>query len=107
MKTYRILIVEDDIFIAQDIRHCLERMNYHVAAISYDAEEAIEAITSHQPDLVLLDIHLGKGKSGIEIAEQLRDVYQIPFVFLTSFATQSILDQAKADTSYGLYCQTL
>lgn len=101
MKPYTILIVEDDIFIAQDIREYLEGMKYQVSGIAYDAEEAIQAITKYAPDLVLLDIHLGEGGTGLEIATMLRDVYQIPFVFLTSHASQSILEQAKRTRPMG------
>ena len=97
----RILIVEDDVFISQDIRECLESKNYVVSGVAYDAEDAVRELVANPPDLVLLDIHLGEGSSGIEIATMLRDVYQIPFVFLTSFANQSTLDQAKLTRPMG------
>lgn len=101
MNTIRILIVEDDIFISQDIQECLESMDYQVSGVAYDGEEALKQLSTNLPDLVLLDIHLGQGADGIEIAEKIRDTYQIPFLFLTSYANKSVLERAKPTRPMG------
>lgn len=101
MNPIRILIVEDDVFIAQDIQEYLEHMQYSVSGVAYDAEEAIRELSDNPPNLVLLDIHLGEGRSGIDVAGMIRDVYQIPFIFLTSHASKSVLEQAKQTRPMG------
>lgn len=101
MDQIRVLIVEDDIFIAQDIREHLEGMDYFVSGVAYDADEALVQLAENSPDIVLLDINLGEGKDGIEIATIIRDQYQLPFVFLTSYASKSVLDRAKPTRPMG------
>ena len=101
MDKINVLVVEDDIFISQDIVEMLEQMDYHVAGIAYDASTALSQLEEKTPDLVLLDIHLGEGQDGINVAEQIRTVYQIPFIFLTSYASKSVLDRAKTTRPYG------
>lgn len=101
MNRIKILVVEDDVFISQDIQEHLENMDYWVSGLAYDAVEAFEQLANNTPHLVLLDINLGEGKDGIEIAEKIRDVYQLPFIFLSSYASKSILDRAKLTRPMG------
>ncbi|MEL6671316.1 MAG: response regulator transcription factor [Bacteroidota bacterium] len=101
MDGIRILVVEDDIFISQDIQECLKAMDYSLAGVAYDAKEALALLPECRPDLVLLDIHLGDEADGIAVATVIRDTYQLPFIFLTSFATQSVLDRAKRTRPMG------
>lgn len=101
MDKIRILIVEDDPLIAQDIREHLEQMDYQVSAIAYDAPSALNQLAGNLPDLALLDINLGDGKDGIEIAEIIRDRYPLPFVFLTSYAGKQVLERAKPTRPMG------
>lgn len=101
MNAIQILVVEDDIFISQDIVEMLTQMDYQVAGVAYDAANAIELLAKSTPDLVLLDINLGQGQDGIDVAEQIRANYQIPFIFLTSYASKSILERAKQTRPSG------
>ncbi|MEM6801090.1 MAG: response regulator transcription factor [Bacteroidota bacterium] len=101
MNRIKVLVVEDDVFIAQDISEQLESLDYWVSHRAYNAEEAYSALEDCLPDLVLLDIHLGEGEDGIQIAEKIRDSYQIPFIFLTSFSSKAVLDRAKHTMPMG------
>lgn len=103
MHRIRILIVEDDLFIAEDIREHLEQMDYQVSAVAYDAAAARQQLAQSPPDLVLLDIHLGNegGDDGISVAENIRDQYQLPFLFLTSYANAATVDRAKRTRPSG------
>lgn len=101
MNRIKILVVEDDVFIAQDISEQLESLDYHLAGLAYNAEDAYSLLAKELPDLVLLDIHLGEGEDGIQIAKKIRDTYQVPFIFLTSFSNKSILDRAKTTHPMG------
>lgn len=101
MNQIKILIVEDDIFICQDIREHLENMDYQVSGVAYNAQGAYGQLVENTPDLVLLDINLGEGQDGIDIAQQIRKKHQIPFIFLTSYASKSVLERAKPTRPAG------
>ncbi len=101
MDTIRILVVEDDIFISQDIVEMLEQMDYTISGVAYDGDAALTQLQENTPDFVLLDINLGEGKDGVDIAEVIRTQYQLPFIFLTSYASKSVLDRAKQTRPAG------
>ena len=96
----KILIVEDEFIVANDLSIMLEKAGYDVCDIADSVEEAREIITTQKPQLVLLDIHLKGELSGIDLAEQLRNE-QIAFVYLSANSNQKILEQAKATQPYG------
>lgn len=96
----KILIVEDEFIVANNLRLILEEVGYAISGIAASVGEAQECIQRHKPDLVLLDIRL-KGKlSGIDIARKLRADH-IPFVYLSANANQAILEEAKTTEPYG------
>ena len=95
MYQLKILVVEDDIFIAQDIKECLESHDYYITDIAYQVEDALACLSQEIPDLVLLDINLGQGPDGVTLAQQLQTQYQIPFVYLTSYADKATLERVK------------
>ncbi len=100
----RILIVEDEPLIAEDIAADLIDAGYEVAGKAYEVDEALELLKVGGIDAVLLDINLGdeSGKDGIDIAKVIHETYKIPFVFLTSHADKSTIERAKP-TSPGGY----
>ena len=71
MSDIRVLIVEDEPLIAEDIAQGLEKNEFLVSAVVYSKEDAIEQLNINLPDLVLLDINLSGEMSGIEIAEKI------------------------------------
>lgn len=98
--TKKILIVEDEFIVANNLQMILEEAGYTITGVAASAREAQEYIEQHKPDLVLLDIRL-KGKlSGIDIARKLRAGH-IPFIYLSAYANQTILEEAKATEPYG------
>jgi DNA-binding NtrC family response regulator len=96
----RILIVEDEFIVANDLQLTLERAGYPVCGIASSVNEAREIINAEKPSLVLLDIHL-KGKlNGIDLAKELRE-NDIAFIYLSANSNQQILEAAKATEPYG------
>ena len=68
----RILIVEDDFQLAVTLKYLVEdNPRYHVIATAEDAETAIAAAEEHDPDLVLLDLHLANATTGFSVAVRL------------------------------------
>ncbi len=90
----RILVVDDDRLVLATVTHGLAQAGYEVI----DADNGDDAILlAHQrkPDLALLDIRM-EGKSGFDVAEYLRDVSHIPFMFLSAFADEQTIAQVHA-----------
>jgi len=96
----KILIVEDEFIVANDLRLMLQKAGYDVCGIAASVEEAQKIIRLHHPALVLLDIHLKGEKTGIDLAMQLREE-NIAFVYLSANSNQKILEAAKATQPYG------
>ncbi len=94
-KSISILIVEDNVLIADDMQMILEDMGYSVVANVTSYEKAIEVLKNESVDLALLDIQLATEKTGIDIGKHIRENYDIPFVFITSNSDKETINQAK------------
>ena len=97
----RILVVEDEQIVAEDLMEVLERNGYTVSGSVASGEEAIEAVGSCKPDLILMDIHLKGDIDGIETTKRIRGISDIPVIYLTSFSTGGYLEKAKQTDPYG------
>lgn len=95
LNDLRILIVEDEPIIAEDIAALIERNDFVVSAIVYTTENALEELNTNLPDLVLLDINLNGEMDGLLIAEKINKHFNIPFIFITSYSDKSTLEKAK------------
>ena len=83
-KKKNLLIVEDELFIAWDIKELLELNNINVQIVK-DFDSAINNLAILKPDFVLIDVYLGKGKTGLDLGKLLSDDLKIPFIYLTSY----------------------
>jgi len=101
MSEIRVLIVEDEVTIANDIANILEGIDYQVSAIAYDSERALNELKHNCPDIVILDINLEGEMDGIDIANIIRSSYEIPFVYLTSYGDKKTLERAKLTRPMG------
>lgn len=102
MNVLKILIVEDEILIAETIKIYIEERGHHVVNIAISYDEAIRSYHLRKPDLVLLDIRLYGQKSGIDVASFIIDQKgSVPFIYLTSQYDQRILNHALTTNPYG------
>jgi DNA-binding NarL/FixJ family response regulator len=101
MSDIRVLIVEDEPLIAEDIAATLRQADFGVSAIAYSKQDALSELLMNQPDMVLLDINLNGGMEGIEIAEQIKGKFILPFVYLTSYSDRQTLEKAKKTEPSG------
>ncbi|OUL30175.1 ATP-binding protein [Nostoc sp. 106C] len=97
----KILVVENEIIIACDIKTCLEKAGYTVPAIAAYGEQAIAKAAELRPDLVLMDVMLKGKMSGIEAAAEIGARFNIPVVYLTAYSDQSNLQKAKTTQPFG------
>jgi len=101
MSKIRVLVVEDEPIVAEDIANRLERMGYEVVDVVESGEAAIATAATTTPDLALMDIVLEGEMDGIQAAEHLRKNYGIPIVYLTANADETTLQRAKATIPFG------
>nr|HPR18706.1 response regulator [Candidatus Cloacimonadota bacterium] len=97
----RILIVEDEKIIAEDIKHSLLSFGYDVIGIISSGEDAVIEAQKERPDIVLMDIMLNGEMTGLEAARQIYKNYNIPALFLTAYATEEILQEAALSSPFG------
>lgn len=91
----RVLIVEDEPIIADDIALTLGDLGFEVADIVNSADGALQAIKDTEPDILLLDIKIKGEKDGIRLAHEINEQFDIPFVFLSSLYDEQTLNRAK------------
>lgn len=85
MRKFNVLIVEDELIIALDLKDLLEGVDSISVQVVKNFDLAINSINIFKPDLVILDIYLGKGKTGLDLGMLLTNQYNIPFIYLTSY----------------------
>jgi len=101
MAGARILVVEDERIVAEDIQDILRSLGHLVCGVASSGEEAIEKAGETRPDLVLMDIMLDGNMDGVEAAAQISAPLDIPVVYLTAYADDSTLERAKLTSPYG------
>lgn len=100
MPTGRIMIVEDESLVAEDLQSCLARSGYEVVGIADTFDDAKHLAEQERPDLALLDIRLKGPRDGIELASELR-ARNIGFVYLTSHGDEGTLARAETTEPLG------
>jgi CheY-like chemotaxis protein len=80
----RVLIVEDEYFVALDIEDALSSVGFTIVGIATTAEEAVKVAEAEKPDVVLMDIRLAGARDGIEAAAEIRNRLGIPSLFATA-----------------------
>ncbi len=97
----KILVVEDEQVTALDLQRSLTGLGYEVTAVTHSGQKALQLTEQFCPDLVLMDIQLKGTVDGISAANQIRDRWQIPVVFVTANANNETLARAQATGAYG------
>ena len=95
MTKLKILVVEDESIVAKDIQNSLKKLGYIVPTIVASGEKAIEEVEQTRPDLILMDIMLKGEMSGIEVANIIRERFDIPVIFLTAYADDNTLAKLR------------
>jgi two-component system, LytTR family, response regulator LytT len=88
-------IVEDEMIIGRGIAKTLRELGYIPTEPAISYTEALDMIEREKPDVLLLDVVLSGHKDGIDLAWKIREVYNIPFIFLTANADAVTVERAK------------
>lgn len=101
LQSSRVLVVEDESLIAEEIKDRLERMGVNVVAMVTSGEDAVLRAGELHPNIILMDIRLRGSIDGIEAAQRIATLHQIPVVYLTAHADDATLARAKRTAPYG------
>lgn len=94
MNKTKILIVEDEIVVAMEIKAEIEKLDCEVTDIVYTQKKVISSIKVDEPDIIMMDIKLGKNQDGIEIAKEIHKDKNIPILYLTAFSDDATMQRA-------------
>jgi CheY-like chemotaxis protein len=98
----KVLIVEDELFIALDTQSVLEDLGHVVVGVAVSADQAVGAAARERPDVVLMDIRIVGPRDGIAAADEIRARYGIGSIFLTANTDPATLARARAVEPIGV-----
>jgi len=101
MDKSKIIIVEDDEITALNLKISLEKHGYQIISLCSNTIDAKNKINTLLPDIIIVDISLQEGSDGIELAKSIKEKYNIPFIYLTSYSDDDIISKAKLTEPYG------
>lgn len=101
MSSARILVVEDEAITVMQLKKSLELMDFEVVETASKGMEAIEKAGKLKPDLVLMDIVLKDKMDGIEAADKIQTLFNIPVIYLTAYSDEGTYERAKLTKPYG------
>lgn len=96
-----VYIVEDESIVAKDTQSTLKKLGYQVLGISNNGKDALENIIKTEPDIILMDIMIKGDLTGIDVAEKVKELHDVPVIFLTAYADETTLSKAKITEPYG------
>jgi len=91
----KIIIVEDELLVAEQIAEYLKTSNYNILGIFDTGEDVIEFLKQDSPDLILMDIELNGKMDGIETAAKLQESLYIPIIYLSKKSDDDTLNRVK------------
>ena len=106
MKKAKVLVVEDEGIVALDIKMSLEAQGYDVF-VANNGEKALKIVEKEHPDIVLMDVYIQGEKEGIRIAKKIREKYDIPIVYITAYADDEIIEEARKTGPFGYLLKPL
>ncbi|MHB8985599.1 MAG: PAS domain S-box protein [Eubacteriales bacterium] len=101
MMEVKIMVVEDSSIVALDVKKCLTKLGYVVSDTVDSGEEAIKKAGELKPDLILMDIRLKGEIDGIEAADQIYHLFDIPVIYMTAYSDKEILERARITEPFG------
>lgn len=94
MKKNKVLIVEDEMIVALDIKRALVDLNFEVTNCVKNYDSAIYSVSTDKPDIILMDINLKKSKDGIETVKAIQKIENIPIIYLTAYSDEETISRA-------------
>ncbi len=97
----RLMIVDDDVLIAESNKFFLKRAGYNIVSVALNPHQAIADAKEKTPELILMDINLASDIDGIAAAEEIQKFADIPIIFLTAYSDPATFERAKKIGPFG------
>lgn len=94
MSKAKILIVEDEMIVALEMKRCLEKLNFEITNMAKNYNTAINSVRINKPDIILMDINLKNSKDGIETTKKIHSIDKIPVIYITAFCDENTINRA-------------
>lgn len=95
----RVLIIEDEPIIALDLESLVTELGHTVVASATTRDQAVRAAIAHKPGLILADINLGEGGSGIDAVNDILASFEVPVIFITAYP-EKLLTGERPEPTY-------
>jgi CheY-like chemotaxis protein len=95
----KVLIIEDEPIIAMDLENLVSELGHKVVAVAATKDDAVAKAKSERPGLVLADINLGEGGSGIDAVSEILSSFDIPVIFITAYP-EKLLTGERPEPTY-------
>jgi CheY-like chemotaxis protein len=95
----RVLIIEDEPIIALDLENLITELGHEVVATAATSDQAVELALMKRPGLILADINLGEGGSGLEAVTKILEGFDIPVIFVTAYP-EKLLTGERPEPTY-------
>jgi CheY-like chemotaxis protein len=93
-----ILVIEDEPLIAMDLKDVVEKLGHRVTGSARTHREAVAAFAAHRPGLILADIQLADGSSGLNAVNEILTTFDIPVIFITAFPERLLTGERPEPT---------
>ena len=93
-----VLVIEDEAIISADIQSLVKELGHRVTGTATTHDEAIDAVARHKPGLVLADIQLADGSSGIDAVKDILKTLDVPVIFITAFPERLLTGERPEPT---------
>ena len=93
-----VLVIEDEAIISADIQSLVKELGHRVTGAATTYDEAVEAVSRHKPGLVLADIQLADGSSGIDAVKDILKRIDVPVIFITAFPERLLTGERPEPT---------
>jgi len=90
-KTWKILIIEDELIIAKSLARQLKQLGYEVIGIASNGEKALEIVEASSPDLIFMDVVIAGDMDGIETAKRIQRNRNLPIIYVTAYGDEYTL----------------
>ncbi len=96
-----ILVVEDEPIVSMQLQESLEAMGHVVPALIASGDDVLGAVLAHKPDLILMDIKLRSFIDGVDAANRLKLVCDLPVIYITAYPSRGSQDRAEKTKPAG------
>ena len=101
LEKKKILIVTDEIIVADNIKHDLEKLDCNIINIVISGESAVQTVKTNKPDIVLYDIKLEENHGGYDFTDIIQSKYNVPVIHVSAYSDQRIIDDINFTAPFG------